>query len=136
MKEVKDENQHVFVRVEYWDEKNTTYANWMGADLRVDQIKEGAMAILEQLTENQTSFVINDNREITGVWDEVNDWIANEWMPRAIGAGMRKFAHILSSDLFSQLSAEFMEENSKEIEGDFQLRTFGNLEEVEKWLTE
>lgn len=136
MKEVKDENQHVFVRIEHWKEKNTTYANWMGADLTVEEIKEGAMAILEQLTENQTSFVINDNREVTGVWDEVNDWIANEWMPRAIGAGMRKFAHILSNDLFAQLSAEFMEDNSKEIEGDFQLRTFGNLDEAEKWLAE
>lgn len=44
---------------------------------------------------------------------------ANEWMPKVVEIGVKKFAHIISDDLFDQLSAEFMQDNSKQIKGGF-----------------
>jgi hypothetical protein len=135
-KELKDEFGNIFVQVENWKDKNITYVNWIGDNLIIEDIKKGAMLGLKEITESKTPFIINDNRQVTGVWDEVNDWLANEWMPKAIEAGLRKFAHIITDDLFGQLSAEFMEENSKKVEGNFQMRLFNNQEEAEEWLAE
>lgn len=135
-KELRDESQNIFCQVEYWNDKTITYANWIGNGLVVEQIKEGAMLMLEYLRESKTTFVLNDTRHVIGSWDEANDWIANEWMPKAVEMGLRKFAHVVSDDLFAQLSAEFMEDNSKKIDGGFQMRLFDNLKEAEKWLSE
>jgi len=45
-----------------------------------------------------------------------------------------KFAHIVSPDVFAQLSAEFMEENNQEMENVFQFRIFESREDAEDWL--
>jgi hypothetical protein len=133
---LKDESQNVFIEVEFLTNKNLIYANWIGSYLEVDQVKAGATLVLEQFIESQATSILNDNRQLEGVWDEANEWIANEWMPKAIASGLTKFAHILPDELFAQLSAEFMEDNSKKIEGGFQMRLFGNQEEAEVWLAE
>ncbi|WP_338790010.1 hypothetical protein V9L05_05040 [Bernardetia sp. Wsw4-3y2] len=132
--ELKDETQTVFFQIEHLSDKNIIQTTWIADGITVDQIKDGAMIMLEQLKKNNTSLILNDNRKITGAWDEANEWIANEWMPKAIEIGVRKFAHIISDDIFDQLSAEFMQDNSKKVEGEFQMRLFDNLEEAEEWL--
>ncbi|WP_375562591.1 hypothetical protein ACE193_08605 [Bernardetia sp. OM2101] len=134
--ELKDEFQNVFFQIEHLSDKNIIQTTWIADGITVNQIQDGAMIMLEQLKKNNTSLILNDNRKITGAWDDANEWIANEWMPKAIEIGVRKFAHIISDDLFDQLSAEFMEDNSKKLEGDFQMRLFSNKEKAEAWLAE
>ena len=135
-KQLHDEQQIVFFEIEYLEDKNSLYSNWIGSYLSVEQVQQGCLLVLEAIKEHQSSLLLNDNRQLEGVWDDANEWIANEWMPQAIQAGLMKFAHILPQDLFAQLSAEFMEDNAKKIEDIFQLKMFNNQEEAEKWLLE
>ncbi|MFP4088972.1 MAG: hypothetical protein ACLFUB_12975 [Cyclobacteriaceae bacterium] len=73
---------------------------------------------------------MNDNSQLSGSWDEANDWIAQNWMPRALAAGLKKFAHITSLDVFGALSAEELLTKA----GDFEMRIFSDRKEAEAWL--
>lgn len=135
MIELKDTKGNTFYRAYADRENGWVYSGWFGVYLSVEQIQEAALAGLELLKEAGMTKLLNDNSQLEGVWDEANEWIANVWMPQAIGAGLHRFAHILSPDLFAQLSAEFMEDNSKVMpEEAFQLRLFNSREEAEAWL--
>ncbi|WP_338814618.1 hypothetical protein V9L05_05035 [Bernardetia sp. Wsw4-3y2] len=137
-KELKDESQKVFLQIEQFTDRNIMYSNWIGTDLTIAQIKEGGALILKELAQHPTPLILNDNRQVVGGWDVVviDAWIADHWMPQVIKAGVKKFAHLLPNELFTELSAEFMKDNSEQLEGDFKLRLFHNQEEAEKWLAE
>jgi maltoporin len=130
---VKTEGGEVIVEIQYLPAQKLLRANWKGSYLSLEEVQKGALAALDYLKRYEAPFLFNDNRELEGAWDEANDWVAQVWMPQAIAAGMKKFAHILAKDLYAQLSAEFMEENSRKV-GDFQMRLFGDEPEALRWL--
>jgi len=134
MEVLKNNLNQTFITVNHIEDKQMVYANWIGDGLTVDEVKSGALLCLEKIKEYNVSLLLNDNRELQGAWDGANDWISNEWMPQAIQAGLMKFAHIVSPDLYAHLSAEFMEDNTKEQENVFQFMLFEKQEEAEKWL--
>jgi hypothetical protein len=120
--------------IEHWSDKNLLYSNWIGSYLSVEQVKAGALLGLEKIKEMKVAQLLNDNRQLEGVWNQANDWVASYWMPEAIKAGLRKFAHIIPQELYAQLSAELMEDNAAKQEGEFQLKLFDNQEDAEEWL--
>lgn len=132
--ELKNENQEVFYEVEFWADRNIIYSNWKGDFLDVDKVKQGALLGLEKIEEHKTPIFLNDNRELKGAWDGANDWIANEWIPKAIVAGLKKFAHIVPEDIYAQLSAEFMKDNTEEVKDTFQMMIFEDEEKAIAWL--
>lgn len=134
--ELKNKYNEVFYAVKYLEDKNIVYSNWTADFLSVDDVKKGALLGLKFIKDNNAFGLINDNRELEGAWDEANDWIAEVWMPQAIEAGLKKFAHILSENLFAQLSAEFMGDNNSRKEDEFALKMFDNYEDAEKWVLE
>lgn len=132
--QLQNKEQEVFYEVEYLQNQGFLYSNWIGSYLSFEQIKQGCLLGLDKVKEHKCPLLLNDNRQLEGTWDEANEWIATEWMPQAIQAGLMKFAHILPEDIYAQLSAEFMEDNAKEVENVFQLKMFNNQEDAEKWL--
>ena len=130
---VKTEKGDVIVEIQYVPEQKLLRANWTGSYLSLEEVQKGALAALEYLKRYNPPLLFNDNRELEGAWDEANDWVAQVWMPQAITTGMKKFAHILAQDLYGQLSAEFLEENSRKV-GDFQMRLFSDEPEALHWL--
>lgn len=132
--ELKDQGGNVFLTLEYLKDKDMFYAAWFGSYLSVEQVKQGALLYLDEMDRYPTPKLLNDNRQLEGVWDEANEWLAVEWMPVAIAKGLKKFAHIYSPDLYARLSAEFMQDNSRQFPEGFDLRLFDNQEDAEKWL--
>jgi hypothetical protein len=135
MRTLIDQNQQVFIEVSWLEDKKIIHANWIGSYLSVDQVKQGGFLILEEIKNHQCVWLMTDNRQLEGVWDEANDWIANEWIPQAVEAGLLKLGHILSGDLYAQLSAEFMDDNVQKMENTFQFKMFNSQDAAEHWLT-
>ena len=135
-KQLKDEQQTVFIETEYLESKKILYSNWMGSYLSVEQIQQGGYLMLNEIQQHNCILLLNDNRNLEGVWDEANEWIATEWVPQMVQAGLMKMAHMLSQNLYAQVSAVFFEENTNKIENVFQLKMFDNQEDAEKWLLE
>jgi len=110
---------------------NLIFTDWNGF-VTVDDVKAGAIEVLKLLEYHKAPMLLNSNEKLEGSWDEANEWIASEWMPKAIGLGLKRFAHIVSPEIFGALSAEEMVERAAEF--DFELRTFQDVESAKAWL--
>jgi hypothetical protein len=114
-------------------DENWVLSDWSGF-VTVEEVKKAANTGLEVFLKMQGNCkkMLNSNEKLQGSWDDANEWIANEWMPRALEGGLKYFAHVVSPDIFAQMSAESMEQNFKE--AGFTMRTFGSLNDAENWL--
>jgi hypothetical protein len=51
------------------------------------------------------SLLLNDNRNQSGPWPKLDDWLATVWIPALSAAGLKRMAHIHSTSIFTQISA-------------------------------
>jgi hypothetical protein len=128
-KELKNALGRVFLTVEYNEKANWVYNNWIGYQ-SFDSIVSGANACAEVLQQHSCSFLLNDNRQIIGPWNHAVEWIATDWTPRAIAAGLRYFAHVVDSDSLAKLSSEEM----KQTTDGFEMQIFGDIDQATSWL--
>lgn len=80
------------------------YAKWKG-HVSTKEVITAATAFLEDLRQHHCPRLLNDKSEVTGDWQEANDWLEYDWLPKAYEAGLRCIAHIYSLSMFSQLAA-------------------------------
>ena len=120
----------VFLSIEYLPIEKVLYNNWMGY-VTVNNVIAGAEASLEMLQKFDCSKLINDNRELVGRWTDANDWIENDWTPRAVSGGLRYFAHIVSPGVLAEASAINLQER---VHGKFNMKLFSDVELAKDWL--
>ncbi len=130
-KALKNKFGELYLETSYDKSTQWVHNNWIGY-VTVEDVKNGADACLELLRAQGTGKLLNDNTHLTGPWDEANEWIATDWMPRALGTGLKRFAHVVSPDIFGALSAEAMQTKVSEL--DFEMRIFKAKPEAEQWL--
>lgn len=106
------------------------YIEWCGV-LSVDSVMQGAEAVLTVMQEVGGSYLLNDNRAVVGSWNQANAWIAENWMPRAVAFGLRRFAHVVPPGTFVQASAEEMRKRAAD---QFAMELFTSLEDAKEWL--
>jgi hypothetical protein len=79
-----------------WDPiNNWVLADWRNAPAR-QTVVNGCEQILKLLMFMKATSVLNDNRQITGTWVGASRWVAEEWFPRMIASGLKKFAWVES----------------------------------------
>ncbi len=130
-KALKNKFGELYLETSYDKDTRWVYNNWIGY-VTVEDVKNGADASLDLLRAKGTHKLLNDNTHLTGPWDEANEWIATDWTPRALGAGLKRFAHVVSPDIFGALSAEAMQTRVSEF--DFEMRIFQTKADAERWL--
>ena len=74
---------------------------------------------------------ITDLIGIEGSFDSTNDWVVNEYMPRAVKYGFRLAGIIQPQEFYAQLALEDMEE----IKRGYQTKIFDNFDECYSWIT-
>ncbi|WP_026463276.1 hypothetical protein [Adhaeribacter aquaticus] len=129
-KELSNAIGRVFITIEYDALHKWVYNNWVGYQT-YDNVVAGANACLDFIKDYKTTCLLNDNREVIGPWDHATDWIANNWTPRALQAGLKYFAHIVDSQTLAEMSAEQMHQKVGTV---FEMKVFANAEEAKKWL--
>ncbi len=106
-------------------------SNWIGF-VTIEELKAACNALLTLFAQQPTPCLLNDNSQLEGSWDEANEWIATDWMPRAIGAGLQRFAHVVSPDIFGAMSAEDLVSRA----AGFEMRIFESRQAAQTWLLE
>jgi len=130
---IKDAKGNTVLSLQYISKKQFVYAHWAwDYEQGIDIVYEGCEAILQLLKEKGGRGILNDNRLCRDSWDEANEWIANDWTPRAIAEGLAFLSFIVSEDIFSQLAAE---ELQQQVVG-FTMRNHSSAEEAIAWLEE
>lgn len=122
----------VFIELKRDSSTNCLIANWIGM-LGFEEVKTGALAVIEEIKDSGYQSLINDNRQVIGDWRVANDWIMNDWLPLALENNLQKFAHILSPYYYGKLSAEDLQSR---IGGQLEMKIFQNEEEAKKWIRE
>jgi hypothetical protein len=132
---MKVESRNKFNKVYYTMEhdpiNNWNYSNWIGF-VTVEEVIKGCELGLQFMKGWPNDKLLNDNSEISGPWSGANEWIANQWMPQALKLGLKKFAHIVSPNFFSQLSAKQLV--TKIEASNFEMRIFESRKDAEDWL--
>lgn len=108
------------------------YANWKGYQSE-QSVKDGCEKMLELMVEHQTFKLLNDNTKLLGIWTEAARWIANDFAPRMLGAGLVAFAWVYSPKLLSQAAANTTLAAIGPLP---HVRTFYRVEDAEQWLRE
>ena len=103
--------------VVYWDDSNEwVYVDWKNKP-SVETVKRGCEEILKLLFQKGTSKVLNDNRNVIGSWYLASQWVSDDWFPRMMKAGLKKFAWIQSkASPMSQLSARNSEMRNQDMD--------------------
>ncbi len=111
-------------------EKDYILAKWRG-HISADDVIAAAKAYLEFLKQNPHNKLFNDKSEVTGDWQDANDWLEYDWLPKAYDAGLRFMAHVYSHGMFSQLSAHDLRER---VDPPLLMKNFVDSEQAMKWL--
>ena len=105
-------------------------AKWFG-HITANDVITAAKVYLELLKKYPNPRLLNDKTDVSGDWVDANDWLEFEWLPKAIDAGLRCFAHVYSPDLFSTLSSRDL---YLRVIPDIQMENFLTRREAEVWI--
>jgi len=64
-------------------------------------------------------------------WTQAMDWIESVLIPKVIESGLKYYAHVVSQNTFSEMSAKELNMN---IGGHLEMATFKNVEDAKEWL--
>jgi hypothetical protein len=129
--ELKNKLGKVYYSVEHDQANGWNYCTWTGY-VTVEEVKQACLQGLALISSNRCPDLLNDNSQISGPWSGANEWIATEWMPKALGMGLKRFAHVVSPNVFAALSASQL---VSRVEGmNFEMRIFQTRTEAQKWL--
>lgn len=89
----------------YWDgEHCRIYVDWR--NIPSDRtVQRGCEEMLRLLAQHRCRQVLNDNRNVLGPWNSSAQWVAENWFPRMLDAGLKKFAWLQSSNSLSKFAA-------------------------------
>ena len=105
-------------------------AKWVG-HITADDVITAAQVYLLLLQKTTVPKLLNNKTDASGDWSEANDWLEFEWLPKAIGAGLRSMAHVYSNNMFSRLSARDL---YLRLAPHISMRNFSNRKSAEAWL--
>lgn len=106
------------------------YIRWHG-QLTAAEVIRGVLEGTRLLEEHRFERVLNDKRDTGGDWSEALPWLEYEWLPKAVAAGLRAIAYILSPNLDAQIvSQDFV----AAVQGQIRISLFTNEEDAREWL--
>lgn len=116
--------------IEFDVSNKVLYCHWKG-ELSEALVMPGCEKILEALPVFHCSKVLNDSADATGACIPDVSWIVEDWFPRMVIAGLKKFAWIYPPSVFSRVS---INELLHLIEENKMIKIFSNLPAGMQWL--
>ncbi|CAK0749417.1 STAS/SEC14 domain-containing protein [Azospirillaceae bacterium] len=115
----------------YWDaDHNRVYVDWRG--IPSDRtVQKGCEEMLKLLIQQNGHFVLNDNRNVIGPWNSSAQWVAEDWFPRMLSAGLEKFAWVQSKNLLSKFASRQTTALNKDSGA---IRLFDSYDDAIHWL--
>ncbi|MGV3539165.1 MAG: hypothetical protein ACO1OQ_05100 [Rufibacter sp.] len=121
---------HAQIYLKYVPEEDLCLVKWCGHISSEECIKT-AQLFLEIQKKEHCSKIFNDKREVTGDWEDANDFLEYEWLPKAVAGGLRCFAMVMPKDLHD-LNAHL--ELEKRMSEQCQVKLFREAETAKEWL--
>ena len=111
--------------------------DWLCADWQGEQnlrsVQQGGHDMLRLLSQQRCHKVLNDNRNVTGMWSEAAEWAGKDWFPAMVAAGLRYFAWVYSPNVYSRLSTDLTLQFTR---GNVVVATFDDVATARAWLAQ
>lgn len=123
--------QGSFINIHYKAQGHYMDVEWIGYQ-NYESVVKGCEIMLNLMSKNNCSLVLNDNTLVKGNWSEAADWGAEVWFPAMAEAGLKKFAWIYSPSTFSRIAA------NKSLPSEYdavQVAFFDSKDTALQWLT-
>ncbi len=117
----------------YLDQEKIVEPHWIGFVTEKEPAKEACLAIMDCVRDNQASGLLNDNTRQRGPWPELDGWLEGHWLPGLEAAGLKRFAHVHSENIFTSISAQ---KALKASFNDMAIHHFKSRGEALAWLLE
>jgi len=125
----------------YFDESRRIMKNiWLTKTISFEDMKEEMHKWMEVFNARTCKFMLTDNRIGQIVVPEIQDWIIDFLFPTVVEKGVKKYAILVSDEIFSKVSSEQMFDAEKVEEhknkNEFQQLFFNKEEEGQalNWL--
>ena len=122
-----------YLKIQYHTMDDYLAVEWMGY-ISPQFVMEGSNAIIEAAKACGTAQFLSDKTTVQGTYKKTNQWLEEDWFPRAIEAGLRFGASLLSENIFSQMSSKDLEERVQG--GGMVYKNFHKKEDAVAWLKE
>lgn len=103
---------------------------WQG-HVTAEMAHEGALAALDILHRLPCRRLLNDNTHLRGPWFGSMLWLAQQWAPAAVQAGVRYVAHVVRA---GTLATTFLATPTHQLFTQFEIQIFDSRPEAESWL--
>jgi hypothetical protein len=106
-------------------------AQWK-EDVPGGPMRDGLELGLELIKEKQAKKWLVDSRTIASISPQDVKWVNDDWMPRAVDAGLRCMAFVMAKKVVMQISMKtfIARINGRELENAY----FDNIDEARAWL--
>lgn len=97
--------QDEHITITYNESQERLDTDWTGFQ-NLESVKHGCMIILKMIIKNSCYKIVNDNTHVQGTWSEASEWVGEIFFNLLEDAGIKYFAWVFSTSVFSQLSAK------------------------------
>ena len=118
----------------YNEELGAIHTRWKGIFVSGEELRKILNEIINALARNKASVIIADAREMKIISEADRQWIVDDWYPRALAAGFRCQALVLTKNSFNEQSIKLIV--TKYNKEDIKTRYFLTPEEAEAWVKE
>jgi hypothetical protein len=117
------------VTLSYDGGKKILYYEYKGTVL-VDKGIEGLKKTMEFASKRSVKGILSDLTEMSGSFTNANEFLENEYYPYMIQRGLVCNAFVVSNNVFTKFATDQLIKRM----GSFELRTFNNVPEAQKWV--
>ena len=128
--ELKTSTGKTFLTINHDPAENWLYTDWIGYPTP-GNVAKGSIAYLDALKALNLNSILNDNRHLVGRWDQSLNWVEQVWLPYAVEAGLKRFAHVAPTDALATGAASVMQNIVK---NHVNMQVFSGLADARNWL--
>lgn len=119
--------------IEWDDDIEAVVHTWTGFTTG-EEFRDGAEALLDVIEEKGASKLLLDTQNVKAHEDEDKEWLAEEWTPRIIEAGVQYSAQVHPDSVISKMEMENLGEEMDDIPYDHFLTS--DVDEAREWLAD
>ena len=120
-----------YCKIHYYQESNVIHMDWNKHSSR-NQFIEACDYALNIMKETNAKKMIADNSKVSVVAMENQNWLTQNWFPRALQLGFQYSAVIFSDDAFVKFAVKRIENNIEDKL--FVVHYFNELSPAKAWL--
>ncbi|WP_338761636.1 hypothetical protein WAF17_15890 [Bernardetia sp. ABR2-2B] len=122
-----------YCQVYYIPEKGYIHTDWKGfCPSKI--FREASNSIITAIEETGTGRVLFDAVNTKSAAPEDQKWLFEDWMPRAIAAGYKRYAYILPNDVFGKFTSSSVLQKMEVVNPHVEGATSNDTETALEWL--